>query len=146
MQTITLRFAIAAMLAAIGVAGLVIALDYDFGTLRRMGPGFFPVVLSILLTLLAISEMIGALMKPEAQSIDWRPMAAILAAVLGFGLCMRYLGMIPAFLVVIGVSALSERGYGLVPAAMLAAVTCAFAWLLFSRLLGMPLPLLRWGF
>ena len=146
MQTITLRFAIAAMLAAIGVAGLVIALDYDFGTLRQMGPGFFPVVLSILLTLLAVSEMIGALMKPEVQSIDWRPMAAILAAVLGFGICMRYFGMIPAFFVVIGASALSERSYGLLPALLLAALTCAFAWLLFSRLLGMPLPLLRLGF
>ncbi|WP_126975934.1 tripartite tricarboxylate transporter TctB family protein [Frigidibacter oleivorans] len=146
MQTITLRFAISAMLAAIGVAGLVIALDYDFGTARQMGPGYFPVILSILLTLLAVSEMIGAFLKPEAQTIDWRPMIAILAAVLGFGICMRFFGMIPAFFAVIGLSVLSEKGYGFVPAAVLATVTCAFAWLLFSRLLGMPLPLIRWDF
>lgn len=146
MKTITLRFAMAAMLAAIGVAGFVVSLEYEFGTARQMGPGFFPVILSSLLIGLAVSEMVGAYIKPEVQSVDWRPMIAILAAVVGFGLCMRFFGMIPAFFVVIGISVLSEKGYGLVPAAVLAAVTCAFAWLLFSRLLGMPLPLIQWGF
>lgn len=134
------------MLAAIGVAGFVISLDYEFGAARRMGPGFFPVVLSSLLVLLALSELIAAVIKPETRSIDWRPMFAILAAVIGFGVTMNFFGMIPAFFVVVGISALSEKGYGLLPAALLATVTCAFAWLLFSRLLGMPLPLVKWGF
>lgn len=145
MQTITLRLAMAAIFAVIGIAGFLIALNYDFGTALRMGPGYFPVVLSGALTLLALSEFVSALLKPEAQSIDWRPFVAILAAVASFGLAMHLFGMIPAFFLVIGITALSERGYGLVPAVVLATATCLFSWLLFSKFLGMPLPLIKWG-
>lgn len=145
MQIVTLRLAMAAIFAVIGVAGLVIALNYEFGTALRMGPGFFPVVLSGALLLLALSEMVSALLKPEAQSIDWRPFAAILSAVAGFGIAMHLFGMIPAFFLVVGITSLSERGYGLVPAVVLATVTCVFSWLLFSKFLGMPLALIKWG-
>ena len=51
----------------------------------------------------------------------------------------------PAFFVVIGLSALSERSYGWVPALVLASATSVGAWLLFSRLLGMTLPLFQFG-
>lgn len=144
-QSLTLRLVMAAIFAIVGVAGFIIALNYEFGTALRMGPGFFPIVLSGALVLLSLSELVGALMKPEAQSIDWRPLVAILAAVAGFGIAMHLFGMIPAFFVVVGVTALSERGYGLVPALVLATVTCVFSWLLFSAFLGMPLPLIKWG-
>lgn len=145
MHILTLRLAMAAIFAVVGIAGLLIALNYEFGTALRMGPGFFPVVLSGVLLLLALSELVSALMKPEAGSIDWRPFAAILAAVAVFGIAMHLFGMIPAFFLVVGITALSERGYGLVPAALLATLTCVFSWLVFSKFLGMPLALIKWG-
>lgn len=145
MNTLSLRLVVAVILALIGVSGLVVGLDYDFGTARRMGPGYFPVVLSGALVLLAVSEMVSSLLKPEVHEVDWRPLLAILAAVAGFAATMYLFGMVPAFAVVIGVSALSERGYGWVPALILAAGTSLGAYLLFSRFLGMPLPLIQWG-
>jgi hypothetical protein len=144
-QILTLRLVMAAIFAAIGVAGFILALNYEFGTALRMGPGYFPVVLSGALTLLALSEVVSALMKPEAQSIDWRPLVAILSAVTSFGVAMHFFGMIPAFFLVVGITSLSERGYGLLPAVALATVTCVFSWLLFSKFLGMPLALIKWG-
>lgn len=145
MNTLSLRLVVAVILALIGVSGLVVGLDYDFGTARRMGPGYFPVVLSGALVLLAVSEMVSSLLKPEVHEVDWRPLLAILAAVAGFAATMYLFGMVPAFAVVIGLSALSERGYGWVPALILAAGTSLGAYLLFSRFLGMPLPLIQWG-
>jgi hypothetical protein len=145
MRTISLRLAVAAILAAIGAAAFVIALGYDFGSARRMGPGYFPIVLSGILTLLAISEIIAAMKTSEAQSLDWRPMIAILAAVSGFAVTMYLFGMIPAFFVVIGLSALSERRIDWIPELVLASVTALSAYLLFSRFLGMTIPLFQWG-
>lgn len=143
---LNLRFLVSAGLALLGVAGIVIGLDYDLGSARRMGPGFFPVVLSALLMLLALVECAACLMKPEAaQPVDLRPMLAVLAAVAGFCIGMAFFGLIPAFFLTIWLATLSERGYGVLPAMVLAAVMCVVAWALFDQLLGMPIPLLRMG-
>ncbi|MEJ8475729.1 tripartite tricarboxylate transporter TctB family protein [Roseibium algae] len=149
MKTVSLRLVVAALLAAIGLTAFIIGLNYDFGSARRMGPGYFPIVLSAALTLLALAECASAILKPDPTSADtlvWRPLIAILAAVAGFAVTIYLFGLIPAFFVVIGLSTLSERGYGWKPAVILSIITCIGAWLLFSQLLGMALPLFRLGF
>mgnify|MGYP002621710516 CR=1 FL=1 len=147
------RIVVAALLALIGVVGFVVAQSYDFGSARRMGPGYIPVVLSAILVILALIESFSAAAQGRSQpladrvaSVEWRPMLAILTAVAGFALTIKLFGLLPAFLVVVGVATLSERGYGLLPAAILALTSCVGAWLVFSVLLGMTLPLIRLGF
>jgi len=148
------RIVVATLMALIGVVGFVVAQSYDFGSARRMGPGYFPVVLSAILILLAVIEGFTAasqgrrqpLAEDRVASVEWRPMLAILSAVVGFAVTIKVFGLLPAFLVVVGVATLSERRYGLIPATILALASCAGAWLIFSRLLGMTLPLFRLGF
>lgn len=144
MNILNLRFIVAGILALIGALAFIIALGYEFGSARRMGPGYFPVVLSGILTALAISEMVSAALKPKAISVDWRPFAAILGAVAGFAITMHLFGMIPAFFVVIGITTLSEPRFGWISALILAVITSTGAWLLFSRFLGMTMPLFDW--
>lgn len=148
MNLVSLRLVVAAILAAIGAAAFIIGLNYDFGSATRMGPGYFPLVLSGALTVLALAEAVSAVLKPDPDGsprLDWRPLAAILAAVAGFAAAISLFGLVPAFFVVIFFSTLSERGYGWLPAIILSLITCVAAWLLFSRLLGITLPLFRWG-
>jgi hypothetical protein len=144
MNIANLRLIVAGILALIGISAFIIALGYDFGSARRMGPGYFPVVLSGILTLLAVSEMVSAAMKPKAISVDWRAFLAILAAVAGFAVTTYLFGMVPAFFVVIGITTLSEPRFGWGAAFILAVVTSTGAWLLFSRFLGMTMPLFDW--
>lgn len=147
MRILSLRVAVAAILAGIGMIGLVIGLDYEFGSARRMGAGYFPVVLSSILLVLAFAEGAMAVLEPDgadAEPLDWRPLIAILCAVTCFAITIGLFGLIPAFAVVIGLSSLSERGYGWKPVLILAVVTCIGAWLLFTQLLGMALPLWQW--
>lgn len=147
MRILSLRVAVAATLAGIGLIGLVIGLDYEFGSARRMGTGYFPVVLSSLLLVLALIDGGTAALTPEdpeEEPLDWRPLGAILCAVAGFAITIGLFGLIPAFAVAIGLSTRSERGYGWKPALILAVVTCIGAWLLFNQLLGMALPLWQW--
>lgn len=149
MNLVSLRLAVAAILATIGLIGFVIGLEYEFGSARRMGPGYFPVVLSGLLFLLALVDGISGVLKPaldDGAPLDWRPLIAILCAVAAFAVTIALFGLIPAFVVVIVLSSLSEQGYGWKPAVILSVVTCVGAWLLFSKLLGMALPLIQWGF
>ena len=65
MSLVSLRLVVATILAAIGAAAFVIGLDYDFGSATRMGPGYFPLVLSGLLTVLALAEAVSAVLKPD---------------------------------------------------------------------------------
>jgi hypothetical protein len=47
------------MLIGIGVAAMFIARDYRFGSALRMGPGFFPTVLSgILIAFIIVSVLV----------------------------------------------------------------------------------------
>lgn len=149
MNAVSLRFTVAAILAVIGLTGFILGFDYEFGSARRMGPGYFPIVLSGILAVLALIEGITAVLKPHAEisaPVEWRPLIAILVAVAAFAITIALLGLIPAFFVVIGLASLSEEGYGWRPALILSVITCIGAWLLFSKLLGMALPLVRWGF
>lgn len=153
MNVVSLRLVVAAILAGIGIIGFVIGLNYEFGSARQMGPGYFPLVLSGLLFVLALSDGISTILKPDmrpdtqiAEPLDWRSLIAILCAVAGFAITIEFFGLIPAFVVVIGISSFSERGYGWKPALILAVVTCIGAWLLFTQLLGLALPLVQWRF
>lgn len=146
MSIVSVRLVVASILALIGIIAFIIGSGFEFGTARRMGPGYFPVILSAILTMLALSEIVSALLKPEVQALDWRPLIAISSAVAGFAVTMHLFGMIPAFFVVIGVTTLSERRFGWLPALVLAILMSLGAYLLFARFLGMSLPLFQFGF
>ncbi|MFK7996919.1 MAG: tripartite tricarboxylate transporter TctB family protein [Granulosicoccus sp.] len=146
MQKIPIRLVVAIILASIGLTGFVLGLEYEFGSARRMGPGYFPTVLSGVLLILAFIEGASAVLKPDTkitETIEWRPLIAILGAVAAFAFTISVFGLIPAFMVVVGLSALSESAYGWRPALILSILSCIGAWLLFSQLLGMTLPLFQ---
>ena len=44
-----------ALMAVIGVAAIIGGRDYPIGTLSRMGPGYFPVALGVILTLVGFA-------------------------------------------------------------------------------------------
>lgn len=148
MNAISVRFMIAIILALIGLTAFIIGLQYEFGTSLRMGSGYFPLVLSAILVILAAWEAISVLISPaedDLPELDWRPLVAILSSVLGFALVIPFFGLIPAFVVSIGFSALSESRYGVKPAIILASFVSIGAWLLFTKLLGLTLPLFKFG-
>ena len=49
---------------AFGAVGYFIALDYGFGQASRMGPGYFPSVLSALLMVFGLMAVIRSFIKP----------------------------------------------------------------------------------
>src|SRR5260221_6375658 len=78
------------MLIAIGAAAVFMARDYPFGTALRMGAGFFPIVLGVILMLYGLFFAARGLRSTVKIEGNWSPRALIvlpLAFVL-FGVLM----------------------------------------------------------
>ncbi len=136
-----------AVFAAIGLAFMAGALTLDIGTALKMGPGYFPLVLSGLLLLLGVIVMAKSLNMPAEVigSVPWRGLVLILAAPVIFGATVRGLGLVVALPLAIVAAASASRRTGFVTAVALVAGLTVFCILVFSYGLGLPLPLLgRW--
>jgi hypothetical protein len=134
--------------------GLIAAHDgtqYPMGTLRQMGPGYFPIALGVLLIFLGVL-IAGSAAGSTASEEDfvsvqpqWRGWACIIAGPALFIAFGRYFGMLPATFACVFVSALGDRQSTLKSAATLAAAVSVFGVLLFHYLLKLPMPMLSWG-
>jgi hypothetical protein len=134
----------------VGVAVILITSQYDFGTPRRMGPGFFPVGLGGVLCGLAVLIMLQSLIgRPEqmepltAQSL--RAAFLVLVGTLLYGLLVRRLGMIPSIMIMVLLGSLAMKGYGWKAAILTAVILTAGSVLIFVWLLGQPIPLFGTG-
>ncbi|HEX5509223.1 MAG TPA: tripartite tricarboxylate transporter TctB family protein [Pseudolabrys sp.] len=134
--------------------GLVAALEgqnYNIGTLRQMGPGFFPVALGILLIFLGIliaGTSLGSSDEEEhilPERLEWRGWFCILAGPALFIVFGKLGGLVPATFACVFVSALGDRSTSIKSAAILAVGVTIFGVVLFSYLLKMPMPVLKWG-
>jgi hypothetical protein len=137
------------LVLALGAATALEASSYAIGSLRRMGPGFFPLCLG------AILAGIGALMiatsrRPDAaapqvrQRPEWRGWLCISASIAAFIVLGTYAGLVPATFAVVFISALGDRDNSAAAAAVLALAMTAICVVIFHWLLHLPLPLFRW--
>ena len=86
-------FAAGAMFSAAGVAFAWGATTYTIGEGARMGPGYFPLMLGVVLSLLGAAIMFQALVveTEDGEPIGrwaWKPLAYILGANLLFGVLL----------------------------------------------------------
>ena len=72
----------------IGIAGLVFGQDLAFGTSSKMGPGYFPTILSLLILALGAGLLIYSFIVdgPGIEKPQFRPLFFIVIAILAFGL------------------------------------------------------------
>jgi hypothetical protein len=133
-----------AVFAAIGLVFLAGALTLDIGSAFKMGPGYFPLVLSILLTLIGLAVMMGSIDRPTEAigGVPWRGLVLILTAPIIFGAMARPLGMLIALPLSIFLAASASRRTGLPVIAALVAGLTVFCVLVFAFGLGLPLPLI----
>ena len=137
--------AAALALAGFGLFMLIKGLDYPFGSLRRMGAGFMPVVLGGALIVLGGALMVETVRNAERSfAIRPRVMLSIIAALLFFAIAARPLGLIPAALGTILLAALADPPFRPLRAALTGLVVGAFCYLLFVKGLGISLRPFWW--
>jgi len=129
------------------------ALDYQVGSSARMGPGYFPLLLGVLLALLGAVLMLRAALAQAgaAQAIGpwaWKPLVAIIAANLLFGVALGGLpGLkLPALGLMAGiygltlVACLAGERFRFKEALLLATALAALSYLAFVLLLKLQFP------
>lgn len=128
---------------AIGLFALVVALGYPLGTTGRMGPGYFPVIISIVLactglTLVARSRFVAS----EALTrLPVKPIFLVTLGIVLFGAFLKELGMPLAVFVLVVVSATASSHFKLSVKTICGAAAFAVATtLIFVTFLHMPIP------
>ena len=126
-----------------GVAAIVIARDYGMGTPRKMGPAFFPVILSVLLVVIGIVSLIRSFVRPGTPvgRLTFRGTLLVTGATVLFGVIIRGAGMLIAMPLLVIVSSYASRHFGWRTSIFLAIGITAFCILIFLKGLGIPLPI-----
>lgn len=125
---------------AIGIASVVIARGYDFGTITRMGPGFVPTMLGILLILFGlVAAWQGRVLPKVPLDIRLRPFAFIIGGIIVWVLLIDRAGFVPSTMALILISAQAEREITWIEAISLAAGMTVVGYLIFIRGIGIPI-------
>jgi len=127
---------------ALALVFIVLAQQYRFGTMHRMGPALFPTLVGVLLAGL------GAIIAARAFVLDGlpvprfhaRPLIVSLVAIVLFGLALQYLGLAAAVVVLVLTGAYAGREVRPIETLVLAAFLAVFSIAVFVWLLGLPLP------
>jgi putative tricarboxylic transport membrane protein len=130
----------------IGAAGIVFGQDLALGSAARMGPGYFPMLLSGLIIAIGLVLAVRSLASdgPPIPPIHFRPLLAIILAVLAFGALIDRIGLaLTAAVLTIG-AAYARRDVNLIETLLLAVGLALFTVGIFVYALTQPLPA-WWG-
>jgi hypothetical protein len=119
---------------------------YTMGTPARMGPGFFPFWLGVILFVLGIViAVIGVRTQGGAGSafprFHWRPILFVLGAVVMFGVILKAVGMLLAGFLLVFVASIGSREFNPRKIAILGVSLVVFCALVFVVGLKLPIPL-----
>ena len=141
------------MFMAIGIAFGWGATTYNVGEGARMGPGYFPLMLGIVLAILGLVILFESLVVETEDgepigSWAWRPLVFIIAANLAFGVLLAGLpsigvpsmGMIAAIFGLTIISSMADGKFHLRPTLILAAILAAGSYVAFILILKLQIP------
>lgn len=135
------------VLFVIGVLGVVLSLRYEIGTLRRMGAGYFPLILSGIITILALiiivmprSEYDPFNAKKEIRQIEFLESRSLkigitIAAGFGFIFGSKYVGLPVGAFVCVFLATFAYREFGFFQRLLFALLSSGVLWILFVWIL-----------
>jgi hypothetical protein len=134
------------VVVAIGAGFFLSGRGLEPGSSFRMGPGYFPTVLSLLMVGLGAAMTVLAWRAPRQAvafgHVPWRGVLLVAGATVLFGFALRGLGLAPVVALVVLATAWASRYASWRSSVPLALGLAAFCVLLFVRGLGLPLPVL----
>jgi len=129
------------------------ATTYQVGTAARMGPGYFPLLLGVILALMgaviAVRSFIAG--TPDGDhigAIAWKPLLLVLGANVAFGALMigvpslgiPQFGLVVAIFAQVGIASLAAERFVLTEVLALAAILAVGSYAAFVVLLGLQFP------
>ena len=147
----TSRLSIKDLLAGLIFIGFGLAfgytsLTYEVGTALRMGPGYFPLILSLVILLLGViiaarSFFTGPDKVPLAR-VPWVGVTLLVGGLVFFGATVRGLGLAPSLFISVFMGAFASQRTGFLGALFLAGLLTFTCIAIFIWALGMPLAVI----
>lgn len=129
------------------------ATTYQVGDAARMGPGYFPLMLGIILALMGAVITFQGFVKghPDGDPIGqiaWKPLGFVLGANIAFGALLAGLpslglpsfGLIVAIYALTFVASLAGDGFNAKEVTILSTILAVGSYLVFIKLLGLQFP------
>ena len=134
------------MFLVVGLAFAWGATDYSMGSGARPGPGYFPMMLSVLMAIIgAIVIFTSLTIEVEGGDpvgdIAWRPLLVVVAAIVLFAVALPRLGLVittPLLIIVVSFASTEFKWPGVLVASV---VLDVFSWLVFVKGLNLTIPL-----
>jgi len=137
----------------VGIAYAIGATNYKIGDGARMGPGYFPLLLGVLLAILGAVVIFKAMVVETVDgdkvgSFAWKPLFFIIAANLSFGVLLGGLpsikfpsfGLIVAIYALVPIAAYAGDEFKAKEVFILATILAALSYIAFIWLLKLQFP------
>jgi len=116
------------------------------GTTLRMGPGYFPLLLSALLGVFGVLIVVNGVRTASAESgaagFAWTRAVLVCGAALFFALCLDGLGLPLTVVGTVFIAAAASRRFSVLGGLLLALAVAVISWVLFAELLNLNFQLL----
>jgi hypothetical protein len=133
------------MFVAFGAFFAGFGTQYAFGSAARMGPGYFPTVLGLIVIVLGIIVAIGGLSPGAAEEkvarFDWQTLLLVLGPIVLFGLLLNPLGLVVSLFVLVAISSYASHEFKWREALINAVVLIALCLIIFVWALKLQFPL-----
>jgi nitrate reductase gamma subunit len=121
------------------------ATSYSMGTAARMGPGYFPHWLGILMAILGAVILLTSL-SPKAEEttvakLDFKILAIIIGAIVVFGLLLRPMGLIISLFLLVAISSFASHEHDWKVTIANGAFLTVVCWLAFVKGLKLVFPI-----
>lgn len=131
---------------AIGAAGILFGRELTYGSAARMGPGYFPTLLSYLI--IAIGLVIAfrgfTIDGPSIQRIPLRPISLVVISILAFGFLIEVIGLALTAILLTFIASAARKEVNWKETAILAFIIAFLCVGIFIYGLGQPMPA-WWG-
>ena len=128
---------------AFGAGAAAVAQENALGTLSRMGPGFFPTALGVILALLGCCLSLRALLFSGCGDGS---LGGVLGFILGsvavFAVSLLELGVLLSIALMIVISSLASGRFRAREVAVLTVFMCLLCWVIFIFGVGLQVPVL----
>ena len=133
------------MFVAFGLTALYFGQNLAVGTPVRMGPGYVPRMLSLILLALGAVICIVALVSGSepAEAPKWKPITLVTIGIVCFALLFERAGLIPALVVLVMISSLAGEEFKLLEVIGNMIVLSVLCVLVFKVGLGMNISVVQ---
>jgi hypothetical protein len=131
------------LFAGFGIWGLALGWNFPIGTASRMGPGYFPQLLSWGVIAIGVILMVRALLASQPGPIarmGWRALVLVITAIVLFGVLAERIGMVLSIPLLIGIGGAACMDSRWREVAISTVLLTAFAVAVFKYGLGLPMP------